>query len=74
MRDAPNLLGALGGVVVFLGGVWAIVRGIIRQTDATRDNTAAIQQLTGKVDKLGDTVSGHGQRIARLEGRRPGRG
>ena len=70
MTEWSSILGALGGVVVFLGGVWAIVRGIVRQTVATQDNTKAIRALTGKVDKLGETVNDHASRLGRLEGRR----
>lgn len=62
--------GGLGGVVVFVAGVWAIVRGIIRMTDATRANTRAIDRLTGKVDGMGKQMTAVVERIARLEGRR----
>lgn len=59
----------MGGFVVFIGGVWAIVRGIIRQTDATKDNTDAIDRLTRKMDDMGKQVAENAQRIARIEGR-----
>lgn len=74
------LLGALGGLVAFIAGVWALLRGIFRQVNATDANTRATRELTGKLERIAATVEGHGERLARLEGGRgrgggnPGRG
>ena len=65
------LFGALGGLAVFIGGVWAVLRGLIRLIDATRDNTTAIKGLTGKVDTLALQQTSNTERITQLErGRR----
>ncbi len=65
------LLGALGGLAAFVAGVWALLRGIFRNIGATQDNTRALRQMSDRLEQLGQTVNGHGERIARLEGRRP---
>lgn len=65
--------GAVGGLVVFAGGVWALVRGIVRQAVATDANTAAVDRLTGRLDRLEGKLDGQDQRISRLEGWRRGR-
>ena len=70
MNTALGAVSALGGIVVFTGGVWAIVRGIIRQTDATRENTTATRELSKRLDGLAVTVSQHDRDIAFLKGRR----
>jgi hypothetical protein len=62
--------GALGGVAVFVTAVVTIVRSVTNQISATRDNTKALQELSGKIDQMDGTVGQHGERIARLEGRR----
>lgn len=74
MTDALTWLGAAGGATVFIGGIWAVVRGIIKQTDATRANTTAINTLTLKMDGMAQQVSENAQKIARLEGRDRRRG
>lgn len=55
-------IGALGGLVVFLGAVLTLARGIFRQIAATEDNTRAVNRLAAKLED-------HETRIARLEGR-----
>jgi hypothetical protein len=63
------ILGGGGGVVALLGGVVVVGRGIFRQVTATEDNTDALKALTGKVENLSQTASGHETRIAILEDR-----
>lgn len=65
-----TVFGALGGLAAFGAGVWALLRGIFRQIDATQDNTTALHEVRGQLEKLGGQVSDNTQRIARLEGRR----
>lgn len=60
-QTAFAVIGALGGIVVFVAGVWALLRGIFRQVNATEDNTRAVRDLTQKLDD-------HETRISRLEG------
>jgi hypothetical protein len=67
------LLGALGGLVAFVAGVWALLRGIFRNIGATQDNTRALRAVRDQLEQLGQTVNGHGERIARLEGGRGAR-
>lgn len=76
MTTALAILSSLGGVAVFAGAVWAIVRAIARQVRATEDNTSALKTLaetqqkqTEKLDGVVIVVNQHGERIARLEGR-----
>jgi hypothetical protein len=64
------ILGSLGGVVIFVGAIWAIIRAGLRQvsatednTKATKDNTAAIEGLKTKVGELDRTVAIQGERI-----------
>lgn len=64
------MLGGLGGLAVFGAGVWALLRGIFRQISATEENTTALHEVRGQLEKLGGQVSDNTQRIARLEGRR----
>lgn len=70
MNNALAIFGALGGGVVFVGGVWAMLRGIFRLVGATDANTKATVDLSGKLEKLTARVDGQGERISRLEGRR----
>jgi hypothetical protein len=64
VNDALAILGSLGGITAFLGAVWVVVRAVVRQSAATRDNTAAVEQLSSQ-------LRDYGERIARLEGARP---
>jgi hypothetical protein len=72
MNNAFTLLGGLGGLAVFLGGVWALLRGIFRQVNATEANTKALRDLTDKVENLDADIENHETRIARIEGSRIG--
>lgn len=62
-----TILGSLGGVTAFIGGVFIIVRGVVHQTQVTRDNTAALDRLTRTIEKLDGVVDDHTTRIVRLE-------
>jgi hypothetical protein len=69
------LLGALGGLVAFVAGVWALLRGIFRNVGATQDNTRALREVTDQLEQLSRVQNSHGERLARLEGSRwPPRG
>lgn len=49
--------GALGGLVVFLGAVWAIIRAVLKQVGATEDNTTATKANTEAIGKLESRMS-----------------
>jgi hypothetical protein len=69
VNTALSVVAALGGLVVFIGAIWAVVRGIFKQVGATEDNTDALNKLSGEIASLQKTVNNQGERIARLEGR-----
>lgn len=70
MNTFLAVAGALGGVAVFVAAVIAIIRAVTGQVSATKENTKALKALSGQIDRLDTTVDQHGERIARLEGRR----
>jgi hypothetical protein len=70
VNTALSVVAALGGLVVFVGAIWAVVRGIFKQVGATEDNTDAVNRLSANLKNLEVTVRDQGERIARLEGRR----
>lgn len=55
------VFGALGGLVVFLGAIAGLARGIFKLIGATEANTRAVSKLTTKLDD-------HETRLSRLEG------
>ena len=65
-----TVLSALGGIVAFVAGVWALLRGIFRNVSATQENTRALREVRDNLDRLSGVVDSQGQRISRLEGRR----
>jgi hypothetical protein len=60
--------GAMGGVAIFVGAAWTIVRSVLAHVAAIKDNTRALDGLGEKIDQMDGTVAQHGERIARLEG------
>lgn len=80
MNAILGILGALGGLVIFVGAVWALLRGLIRQSDTvkttakavekvTRENTVATDKCTQAIEHLNDRVDELVTRIAVLEDR-----
>lgn len=69
MPSALAWTGGLGGIVVFVGAVWAIVRGLFKQVNATDDNTKALRELARQLKDLTTTVDSHSTDIAWLKGR-----
>ena len=67
MNGVESILGALGGLAVFLGAMWAVIRGIFRQVNATDKNTMALNELSGKINSLDGTITNHEHRITVLE-------
>lgn len=70
MNMVLTVFGALGGLVVFIGAIWTIVRAIFRQVNATEDNTQALSKMGASLDRLDNTVRAQGERISALEGTR----
>lgn len=63
-----TVLGALGGLVAFGAAVFTVVRAIFRQVGATEDNTSALRDMRGALDRLDTAVRTQGERISALEG------
>jgi hypothetical protein len=61
--------GGIGGVVILLGAIVTVGRGIFRQVKATEENTEAVKDLTSHVARLENLYNGHETRIAILEDR-----
>ena len=62
-------IGGFGGIVVLLGAIITIGRGIFKQISATQDNTEAVRDLTTHVARLEALYNGHESRISVLEDR-----
>lgn len=61
--------GGVGGLLILLTFVIAVGRGVFRQVNATEDNTAAVKELTSKINTIMAQLNGHETRIAVLEER-----
>lgn len=79
MSRAELAFGILASATVFIGGVWALLRGIFRQVNATEVNTRATEKLTAEVDKLAERITrleirtgGGAPAASRARSRRPG--
>lgn len=63
------ILGSLGGVVAFATAIYVILKAAFAQTQATKENTKAIQNLTSRMDTLSNDMSETRQDVAYLKGR-----
>lgn len=70
MSNALAILAALGGIVVFLGAVVAVIRAIFKQIGATNANTAAVRELSLQMGSVNGRLDNHETRISHLEGSR----
>jgi hypothetical protein len=70
MNNVATVLGALGGVVVFIAGLLTVIRGIFKQVNATEANTRALREVTEQMKSVNSVVGTHESRISRLEGAR----
>lgn len=68
MSSAVTALSALGGIVAFLGGLYAVVRGISKQINATEANTTALGRVEEQLKASNGRVDDHEKRISWLEG------
>jgi hypothetical protein len=62
-------LSSLGGVCALIGGGYIFLRGVFRQIDATKENTAALKNLTGKLEKQDGEIDDIKIRLGILEDR-----
>jgi hypothetical protein len=70
MNTVLAVLAALGGGVVFIGAVVAVIRAIFKQISATNANTAATQELSKQLGSVNGRLDNHETRISHLEGSR----
>lgn len=52
MSNIGVVFSSVGGVIVFIGAAFAVIRAVVRQSDSTDRNTAALGKLTKTVDEL----------------------
>lgn len=64
VNTASTVLAILASSVLVLGGITALVRGILRLRDTIRDNTQATKALTTRMDSSLPTLDG---RLSRVE-------
>jgi hypothetical protein len=62
-----TLVGALGGVIVFFGALYAVIKSAFAQVTATKDNTKALEKLTSTVNGQDGRLDNHEIRLTRLE-------
>lgn len=67
MNVATTITSAIGGVIVFLSALVVTVRSIFKQIGAVEKNTAAVLELSGKLDRLSAEIIAHEHRITVLE-------
>ncbi|MGO8957459.1 MAG: hypothetical protein ACLQFR_08850 [Streptosporangiaceae bacterium] len=69
--QAGTVFAILASAVIVLGGLAALVRAIWRTAQVLRDNTVAMQNLTGRLNDLSSEVDGRFdklvQRVSKLE-------
>jgi hypothetical protein len=65
-------LAAIGGVVSLIGAIWLIVRSGFALTNATRENTKAVQELNGNLRQVVNDMVKIRERLAFLEGQKGG--
>jgi hypothetical protein len=51
------VFGALGGLAVFVGAIWAVIRAGARQVAATEANTVSLDKATQAIDRLETKVT-----------------
>jgi hypothetical protein len=67
--DAALILSSLGGIVAFVTGVALVIRAILKNVNATRDNTKALEELIKTVTLLRESDDNQNVRLAVLEDR-----
>ena len=67
MNEVLQILGALGGIAVFIASVYALLKAGVRQKDSVDANTVAIERLTTAVDKLQAQLTALETRVAVVE-------
>jgi hypothetical protein len=69
MNPAVLILTSLGSIIAFITGVTLVIRAIVRNVDATRDNTKALREVSEMVTKLRAEFDDVKIRVAVLEDR-----
>lgn len=69
MNPAVLILSSLGGIVSFVGGIFLVVRAILKNVNATKENTAALENLIKTVTILKESDDNQNIRLAVLEDR-----
>jgi hypothetical protein len=69
MNPAVLILTSLGSIIAFITGVTLVIRAIIRNVNATRENTEALHEVTEVVTKLRAEFDDIKIRVAVLEDR-----
>jgi hypothetical protein len=67
VNETLQVLGALGGIAVFIASVYALLKAGVRQKDSVDANTIAVERLTKAVDALQVKLTGLETRVAVLE-------
>ena len=69
MNPAVLILSSLGGIVSFVTGIFFVIRAILKNVTATRDNTTALQNVEAMLKDLSTTVDQHSVDLAVLQDR-----
>lgn len=69
MNPAILILSSLGGIVSFVGGITLVIRAILKNVGATRENTTALENLIKTVTILKESDDTQNIRLAVLEDR-----
>lgn len=69
MNVAVLILSSSGGIISFVTGVIFVVRAILKNVGATRENTEALQDVKHTLLEMGEKVDRHTVEIAILRDR-----
>ena len=69
MSTLVSVLGILGSITAFLTAAALLMRAIIRNVNATHENTEAVMRMADKMNKFGNTLNQHTVDIAVLRDR-----
>lgn len=69
MNPAVLILSSLGGIISFVTGIVFVIRAILKNVGATRENTQALTDLIKTVTVLKESDDSQNIRLAVLEDR-----
>jgi len=67
--DILIALGGGGGILVVIGALITVARGIFRQVNATEENTLAVRDLSDSMAEVKSLYNGLDKRVTVLEDR-----